>query len=61
MLLTQVKQIRYSCCRGIPNPGKSGGSFAPELAKNHRVIIPDLRGMGLSEAAADGYDLSNPG
>ena len=32
---------------------------APQLAKAHRVIIVDLRGMGLSEAADDGYDLSN--
>ena len=32
---------------------------APDIAKSHRVVIPDLRGMGLSEAAKTGYDLSN--
>jgi pimeloyl-ACP methyl ester carboxylesterase/heme-degrading monooxygenase HmoA len=44
---------------GYPQSGEAWRFVAPELAKNHRVIIPDLRGMGLSEAAADGYDLSN--
>ncbi len=44
---------------GYPQSGEVWRFVAPELAKNHRVIIPDLRGMGLSEAVADGYDLSN--
>ena len=32
-------------------------SAAPELAKHHRVILFDLRGHGLSERAARGYDV----
>ena len=44
---------------GYPQSGDAWRSVAPQLAKSHRVIIPDLRGMGLSEAAKDGYDLSN--
>ncbi len=44
---------------GYPESGEAWRLVAPELAKSHRVIIPDLRGMGLSEAAASGYDLAN--
>ncbi len=33
-------------------------STAPELAKRHRVILFDLRGHGLSERAARGYDIA---
>ena len=44
---------------GYPQSGEVWRAVAPELAKTHRVIIPDLRGMGLSEAAPDGYDLAN--
>src|SRR6185295_11727914 len=31
---------------------------AAELARNHRVILFDLRGHGLSERSASGYDLA---
>jgi pimeloyl-ACP methyl ester carboxylesterase len=44
---------------GYPQSREVWRLVAPELAKTHRVIIPDLRGMGLSEAAPDGYDLGN--
>jgi pimeloyl-ACP methyl ester carboxylesterase len=44
---------------GYPQSGEVWRFVAPELAKTHRVIIPDLRGMGLSEVAKGGYDLSN--
>jgi pimeloyl-ACP methyl ester carboxylesterase len=43
---------------GYPQSGEAWRLVAPQLAKSHRVIIQDLRGMGLSEAAQDGYDLS---
>jgi pimeloyl-ACP methyl ester carboxylesterase len=39
--------------------GDTGDMWAPlarELAKTHRVIVPDLRGMGKSSKAAGGYD-----
>jgi len=44
---------------GYPQYGEVWRYIAPELAKAHTVIIPDLRGLGLSEAAKTGYDLSN--
>ena len=39
--------------------GESGDMWAPlaaALAKDHRVVVPDLRGMGLSSHPAGGYD-----
>lgn len=42
--------------------GESGDMWAPlaaVLAKDHTVIVPDLRGMGLSTHPAGGYDKEN--
>lgn len=39
--------------------GETGDMWVPlaaELARYHRVIVPDLRGMGLSQKPATGYD-----
>jgi pimeloyl-ACP methyl ester carboxylesterase len=39
--------------------GETGDMWAPlaaELASKHTVIVPDLRGMGLSSHPAGGYD-----
>jgi pimeloyl-ACP methyl ester carboxylesterase len=39
--------------------GDTGDMWAPaaaELVKNHTVVVPDLRGMGLSSHPEDGYD-----
>ncbi len=39
--------------------GFTGAKWAPltaQLARDHRVVVPDLRGMGLSSHPADGYD-----
>lgn len=44
---------------GYPQSGEAWRFVAPELAKSHHIIIPDLRGMGLSEAASTGFDLAN--
>jgi pimeloyl-ACP methyl ester carboxylesterase len=44
---------------GYPQSGEIWRLIAEQLAKDHHIIIPDLRGMGLSEATADGYELSN--
>jgi pimeloyl-ACP methyl ester carboxylesterase len=44
---------------GYPQSGEIWRFVAPELAMNHHIVIPDLPGMGLSEVAPDGYDLSN--
>ena len=42
-----------------PQSGEIWRFVAPELAKTHDVIIADLQGARLSEAARSGYDLSN--
>jgi pimeloyl-ACP methyl ester carboxylesterase len=42
--------------------GETGDMWAPlaeELARDHRVIVPDLRGMGLSQKPETGYDKKN--
>jgi len=42
--------------------GETGDMWAPlaaELARDHRVIVPDLRGMGLSEKPETGYGKKN--
>src|SRR5258708_27506822 len=44
--------------------GETGDMWEPlavELAKNHTVVVPDLRGMGLSAHPATGYDKKNQG
>lgn len=41
---------------GYGETGDMWGPMAAELAKDHTVIIPDLRGMGLSSHPAGGYD-----
>jgi pimeloyl-ACP methyl ester carboxylesterase/heme-degrading monooxygenase HmoA len=44
---------------GYPQSGEAWRFVAPDIARNHSVVIPDLRGMGLSEATNGGFDLSN--
>jgi pimeloyl-ACP methyl ester carboxylesterase len=44
--------------------GETGDMWAPlaaALARDHTVIVPDLRGMGLSEHPAGGYDKKTQG
>lgn len=39
--------------------GETGDMWVPlaiDLARDHQVIVPDLRGMGLSSIPASGYD-----
>ena len=39
--------------------GETGDMWSPlaaELARDHRVVVPDLRGLGLSSRPASGYD-----
>ena len=39
--------------------GETGDMWAPlaaELARDHTVVVPDLRGMGLSSRPEGGYD-----
>ena len=41
---------------GFGDTGDMWRPLALALAKTHTVIVPDLRGMGLSSKPADGYD-----
>src|SRR5215472_6130367 len=44
--------------------GDSGDMWAPiaaQLVKDHTVVVPDLRGMGLSEHPDAGYTKKNQG
>ncbi|MBC7987347.1 MAG: alpha/beta hydrolase [Sphingomonadaceae bacterium] len=44
--------------------GETGDMWAPmaaDLARDHRVIVPDLRGMGLSARPEGGYDKKTQG
>jgi pimeloyl-ACP methyl ester carboxylesterase len=44
--------------------GETGDMWAPlatDLARDHMVIVPDLRGMGLSARPASGYDKKTQG
>jgi len=41
---------------GFGNTGDMWSPMAAELAKDHTVVVPDLRGMGLSSRPGDGYD-----
>jgi pimeloyl-ACP methyl ester carboxylesterase len=44
--------------------GETGDMWAPlaaKLVRDHTVIVPDLRGMGLSERPAGGYDKKTQG
>ena len=41
---------------GFGDTGDMWGPLASELARDHTVVIPDLRGMGKSSHPPDGYD-----
>lgn len=41
---------------GFGDTGDMWGPLAAQLARRHTVIVPDLRGMGLSSKAPAGYD-----
>jgi pimeloyl-ACP methyl ester carboxylesterase len=46
---------------GYGETGDMWGALANDLAKDHTVIVPDLRGMGLSAHPAGGYDKKTQG
>jgi pimeloyl-ACP methyl ester carboxylesterase len=41
---------------GFGDTGDMWATLAEELARDHTVVVPDLRGMGLSAKPSDGYD-----
>jgi pimeloyl-ACP methyl ester carboxylesterase len=46
---------------GFGDTGDMWGPLATIIQKNHMVIVPDLRGMGLSAHPDSGYDKANEG
>jgi pimeloyl-ACP methyl ester carboxylesterase len=46
---------------GFGDTGDMWAPLAAELAKDHTVVVPDLRGMGLSEHPDEGYTKKNQG
>ncbi|TXI03522.1 MAG: alpha/beta fold hydrolase [Rhizobium sp.] len=44
---------------GFGDTGDMWAPLAAELARDHTVIVPDLRGMGLSAVATDGFTKKN--
>ena len=46
---------------GYGETGDMWAALAAELVRDHTVIAPDLRGMGLSSRPADGYDKKTQG
>jgi len=44
---------------GFGDTGDMWTPLAVELAKNHRVVVPDLRGIGLSAKPEAGYEKKN--
>src|SRR5205085_5223474 len=46
---------------GFADSGDMWASLAARLVKDHRVVVPDLRGMGLSSHPETGYDKKNQG
>ena len=44
---------------GFGDTGDMWAKLAADLVRDHTVVVPDLRGMGLSAKAADGYDKWN--
>ena len=41
---------------GFGDTGDMWAPLAAELARDHTVVVPDLRGMGLSSHPQEGYD-----
>src|SRR6266446_1539926 len=41
---------------GFGDTGDMWAPLAAELARDHTVVVPDLRGMGLSSHPPEGYD-----
>ena len=46
---------------GYGEPGDMWGALANDLVRDHTVVVPDLRGMGLSTKPAGGFDKKNQG
>src|SRR6476469_6438986 len=46
---------------GFGDTGDMWAPLAARLAKDHTVVVPDLRGMGLSAHPETGYDKKNEG
>ena len=47
---------QWYCCTDLAIPETCGNRWHAILVKDHRVIVPDLRGMGLSSHPETGYE-----
>src|SRR4029453_15851294 len=48
----------------LPGDGETGGMWGPlaaALVHDHTIVVPDLRGMGLSSRPEAGYDKKTQG
>jgi len=45
---------------GYGETGDMGAPMTVDLARDHTVVVPDLRGMGLSSKPAGGFDKRRP-
>ena len=45
-----------SCCTASATPATCGRRWRPRWSADHTVVVPDLRGMGLSSHPDGGYD-----
>ena len=49
------------CLHGFGDTGDMWAPLAAALMHDHAVVVPDLRGMGLSSHPEDGYDKKTQG
>ncbi len=52
---------RWCCCTASATPATMWAPLAKVLVKDHTVIVPDLRGMGLSAHPDTGYNQEERG
>ena len=50
---------RSSCCTALAQRGDMWGHPASALIEDHLIVVPDLRGLGLSSKPDGGYDNKN--
>jgi len=62
MCVSAARVQQWCCCTDMERPVTCGWvPLAKDLAPDHTVVIPDLRGMGLSAKPAGGYDKKTQG
>ena len=57
----RARARRSCCCTAMARPATCGRRSPPTWRRDHTVVVPDLRGMGLSAKPAGGYDKKTQG